>query len=131
MRALQAVAPRSVTPLVEDAEASLSQVCDALDAETREVTAAADPPVRRDGVYTARLIGGQFDGMIVEIDQVEDVLKLGGRPLGAWGSPDLSEQELERIRQDTTMWEYRFVELEDSDEGHRQAVYRFVRTTPS
>lgn len=93
------------------------------------MTASADD--RRGVVLTARLIGGEFDDVCVEIDQVEEHLLLGGPPIGVWASPDVPERELERIRQDTTMWEYRFVELEDSDEGHRQAVYEFVRTTPT
>jgi hypothetical protein len=70
-------------------------------------------------VLNARLVGGELDGMVVEIDAGVETLHLGP-PMIAFGSPP---EAVERLRGGE--WEYRFVGLEDSEEG-RQAVFELV-----
>ena len=77
----------------------------------------------------ARLVGGDFDDGVHDLDEATEMLRIGGPPLGVWGSPDVPEEELEAMRRVATYWEYRFTgKVQSGDEGP-EAVFEFVRKT--
>jgi hypothetical protein len=86
-------------------------------------------------VLTARLVGGELDGLLVEIDGGEETLRFGP-PLAVWGALDgVAAQEIERLQQAT--FEYRFVGIEDveapeeTNEAARRAVFELVEDASS
>jgi len=82
-----------------------------------------------DHVLTARLAGGELNGLLVEVEAGQETLKMGPMLAAFGGPPD----ELERFRQ--RVWEYRFAGVEDVDhpeethEAVRRAVFDFVGLT--
>ncbi len=81
-----------------------------------------------DHVLTARLAGGELNGLLVEVEVGQETLKIP--MLAAFGGPS---DELERFRR--RVWEYRFAGVEDvshpeeTHEAVRRAVFDFVGLT--
>lgn len=74
-----------------------------------------------EGVSTGRLVGGQLDGIELEIETGRETVELGAPFLALFGGPP---EQLERIRR--TRWEYRYARVEPGDE-EPVAVFEFVR----
>jgi hypothetical protein len=94
--------------------------------------AVTGPP---EDVLTARLVGGELDGLLAEIDGGEETLRFGP-PLAVWGALDsVAAEEIERWQQAT--FEYRFVGIEDVEapeethEAARRAVFELVEDASS
>jgi len=74
-----------------------------------------------EGVTAGRLLGGQLDGIVVEIEPGREVVVIGAPFLALFGGP---REELERLRQ--TRWEYRYARVEAAGADGREAVFEFV-----
>jgi hypothetical protein len=76
-------------------------------------------PRSPEGVFTARLIGGELDGCVVEVDAGVETVQFGP-PLVVFGSLPAAAEHL-RQRQ----YQYRYIGVEDSPEGCR-ALFEYV-----
>lgn len=82
-----------------------------------------------DGILLARLVGGDFDDGVFDLDEATEMVRVGGQPFFVAGSPEIPEAELEAMRSVATYWEYRFTgRVQHGDEG-LEAVFEFVRKT--
>jgi hypothetical protein len=65
-----------------------------------------------EGVTTGRLVGGQLDGIELEIEPGRETIDMGAPFLALSGSPP---EAVERMRR--TRWQYRYAHVERGDEG--------------
>src|SRR5436305_4438491 len=73
-----------------------------------------------EGVMTGRLVGGQLDGIELEIEPGRETVEMGAPFLALFdGPPD----ELERLRR--TRWQYRYERVEPVEQAP-VAVFEFV-----
>jgi hypothetical protein len=69
-------------------------------------------------VSTGRLVGGDLDGVVVEIEQGRETIEMS--PMVMFGTP---ASEVNRMRR--SVWVYRYASVEDGDEGP-EAIFEFV-----
>jgi hypothetical protein len=73
-----------------------------------------------DGVTTGRLVGGQLDGIELEVEAGRETVEMGAPFLALFGGPP---DALERVRR--TRWRYRYARVEPGEEGP-VALFEFV-----
>jgi hypothetical protein len=69
---------------------------------------------------TGRLVGGQLDGIELEIEPGREMVEMGAPFLALFGGPP---DVLERLRR--TRWQYRYARVDPCEEGP-VAVFEFV-----
>jgi hypothetical protein len=72
----------------------------------------------REGVRTGRLVGGELDRIMVEIEPGQELVEM--RPLITFGGPADRAQQLQE-----SVWLYRFAHVEDGPKG-LESVFNFV-----
>ena len=70
---------------------------------------------------TGRLVGGELDGIELEIESGREIVELGAPFLAMFGGPP---EALGRLRR--TRWQYRYARVEPG-EGGPVAVFEFAR----
>jgi hypothetical protein len=75
----------------------------------------AKPP---EHLLTARLKGGDLDGLVVEIQPGQDIIRM--QPMITLGRPADRVEEMNR-----SAWEYRFASVDDTG-AEPQAVFEFT-----
>ena len=70
-------------------------------------------------VFEGRLIGGELDGCVVEVDPGVETVRLGP-PLVVFGSGPAADEHLAR-----QSYQYRYIGVEDTPEG-RRALFQYV-----
>ena len=76
----------------------------------------AKPP---EDLLTGRLSGGDLDGLVIEIEPGQEVIRMGP-PMIAFGSPADRVEEMT-----SSVWEYRFATVDDTGD-EPQAVFEFT-----
>jgi hypothetical protein len=73
-----------------------------------------------EGVTTGPVVGGQLDGIGVEIEPGREIVEMGAPFLALFGGPPGA---LERLRR--TRWQYRYAHVDPGEEGP-VAIFEFV-----
>lgn len=67
---------------------------------------------------TGRLVGGDLDGVVVEIEQGRETIEMS--PMVMFGGPASEVNQMRR-----SVWVYRYASVEDGDEGP-EAMFELV-----